>query len=53
MRNALLPILVYRLPRRPGAQSARPKRNALIARLALMLMEATVIVTEERGDDEE
>jgi hypothetical protein len=57
MRNALLPIL--ELPRQlglaldflPTRGISTAERNAVIARLALMLMEAAGVATEERGDD--
>jgi hypothetical protein len=59
MGNALLPILEFRLPRQldltldflPTRGISAAERNAVIARLALMLMEAAGIVSEERGDD--
>lgn len=59
MRNALLPILEFRLPRQLDlaldslAMSgiSTTERNAVIARLAIMLMEAAGIATEEGGDD--
>jgi hypothetical protein len=59
MRNALLPILEFKSPRQLAmALDALPmngisaaERNAVIARLALMLMEAAGIQTEEAGDD--
>ena len=59
MRNALLPILGFKLPRQlglaleflPTRGISTAERNAVIARLALMLMEAAGIATEERGDD--
>lgn len=59
MRNALLPILEFKLPRQldlaldflPMSGISTTERNAVIARLALMLMEAAGIATEEGGDD--
>ena len=60
MRNALLPIPEFKLPRQldlaldflPLNGISTAERNAVMARLALMLMEAAGIVTEESGDDE-
>jgi hypothetical protein len=59
MRNALLPILEFKSPRQlamaldsllmSGISAA--ERNAVISRLALMLMEAAGIHTKETGDD--
>jgi hypothetical protein len=59
MRNALLPILEFKLPRQldlvldflPANRISPAERNAVIARLALMLMEAAGIASEEGGDD--
>ena len=59
MRNALLPILEFKLPRQlamaldslPMNEISVAERNAVISRLALMLMEAAGIQTEEAGDD--
>ena len=59
MRNALLPILEFRLPRQlamaldslPMNGISMTERNAVISRLALMLMEAAGIEDEEGGDD--
>ena len=59
MRNALLPILEFKLPRQLAmALDSQPmngistaERNAVISRLALMLMEAAGIQTEKTGDD--
>jgi hypothetical protein len=59
MRNALLPILEFKLPRQlamaldslPMNGISTAERNAVISRLALMLMEAAGIQTEKTGDD--
>jgi hypothetical protein len=59
MRNALLPILEFRLPRQLAMSLDSPpmdgismaERNAVISRLALMLMQAAGIAIEEGGDD--
>jgi hypothetical protein len=59
MRNALLPILEFKLPRQlamaldspPTNGISMADRNAVISRLALMLMEAAGIEHEEGGDD--
>ena len=59
MRNALLPVLELKLPRQlamaldslPMNGISAAERNAVISRLALMLMEAAAIQTEETGDD--
>jgi len=59
MRNALLPILEFKLPRQlamaldslPTNEISMAERNAVISRLALMLMEAAGIEHEEGGDD--
>ncbi len=58
MRNALLPILEFKSPRQfamaldslPMSGISTAERNAVISRLALMLMEAAGIQTEEAGD---
>lgn len=59
MRNALLPIMEFKSPRQlamaldslqtDGISTA--ERNAVISRLALMLMEVAGIEIEESGDD--
>ena len=59
MRNALLPVLEFKLPRQlamaldslPMNGISIAERNAVLSRLALMLMEAAGIQTEESGDD--
>lgn len=59
MRNALLPIMKFKSPRQldlvldflPMNAISTAERNAVIARLALLLMEAAGIATEEGGDD--
>jgi hypothetical protein len=59
MRNALLPVLGFKVPRQlgltldflPTRGISTAERTAVIARLALMLMEAAGIASEERGDD--
>lgn len=59
MRNALLPILEFKSPCQlamaldslPMNRISAAERNAVISRLALMLMEAAGIQTEEAGDD--
>jgi hypothetical protein len=59
MRNALLPIPEFKLPRQldlaldflPTNRISTAERNAVIARLAHMLMEAAGIATKEGGDD--
>ncbi len=59
MRNALTPVLEFKLPRQldlaldslPINAISIAERNAVISRLALMLMEAAGIQTEESGDD--
>jgi hypothetical protein len=59
MRNALLPVLEFRVPRQlglaldflPTRGISTVERTAVIARLALMLMEAAGIASEEHGDD--
>lgn len=59
MRNALLPMLEFKLPRQltmaldclPMKGISTAERNAVISRLALMLMEAAGIQTEESCDD--
>ena len=59
MRNALLPVLQFKLPRQlamaldslPMNGISTAERNAVISRLALMLMAAAGIQTEETGDD--
>ena len=59
MRNALLPILEFKLPRQlaialdclPMNGISMAERNAVISRLALMLMEAAGTEHEETGDD--
>jgi hypothetical protein len=59
MRNALRPILESKLPRQlamaldslPMNRISTAERNAVISRLALMLMEAAGIQTEKTGDD--
>ena len=59
MRNALRPILKSKLPRQlamaldslPMNGISTAERNAVISRLALMLMEAAGIQTEKTGDD--
>lgn len=56
MRNALRPILESKLPRQlamaldslPMNGISTAERNAVISRLALMLMEAAGIQTEDR-----
>jgi hypothetical protein len=59
MRNALLPIVVFKPPRQlsmaldslemTGLTGA--ERNAVISGLARLLMEAAGLETEESGDD--
>ena len=59
MRNALLPIVEFKSPRQlamvldclPMNGISAAERNAVISRLALMLMEAAGIQIEEAGDD--
>jgi len=59
MRNALLPILEFKSPRQlamaldslPMSGISAAERNAVISRLALMLMEVSGIQTEEADDD--
>ncbi len=59
MRNALLPIPEFRLPHQlamaldslPMNGISIAERNAVISRLALMLMEAAGIEHEEGSDD--
>jgi hypothetical protein len=59
MKDALLPILEFRVPRQlgltldflPTRGISTAERDAVIARLALMLMEAAGIASEECGDD--
>ncbi len=59
MRNALLPVPEFKLPHQlamaldslPINAISIAERNAVISRLALMLMEAAGIQTEETGDD--
>ena len=59
MRNALLPVLEFKLPRQlamaldslPMNGISIAELNAVLSRLALMLMEAAGIQTEESGDD--
>ena len=59
MRNALLPILEFQSPRQLAMAldslainvMSAAERNAVISRLALMLMEAAGTQTEEAGDD--
>jgi hypothetical protein len=59
MRNALLPIVEFKSPRQlamaldslPMKGISAAERNAVILRLALMLMEAAGIEHEEASDD--
>ena len=59
MRNALPPIVELMSPRQlamaldslPMRGISMAERHAVISRLALMLMEAAGIATEESGDD--
>jgi hypothetical protein len=59
MRNALLPIPAFKLPRQldlaldflPMKGISPAERSAVIARLALILTEAAGIETGESGDD--
>jgi hypothetical protein len=60
MKNALLPITEARLPRQLTMALdtlqmnglSTPERNAVIARLARLLMEAAGVEIEEGADDE-